>query len=370
MAGMTKTKAIAAGLAAMLLMMFVVSVMHMRNDDFRQFYRAASLAREHRDVYANPWYPPANGEPAVYLPFNRLPSYAWALQPLAALPYRQARIVWYALAGLAFCGCIWLFPAARYRLGAALALSLPVAVAISIGQDIGFVLLIALAAARLADNGRDFSSGLAASLMAIKASFLPAVAIVYLVRSRKGVSGFALGVLVQLAISFAFQGVSWVSEYRAQLQYSLAAFIPRWMPNLRSMTTSLSLPTPIYVAAVIAVYVWLWRICQTTTPAKAMLVALPVGMIASPQCFVYDAAACIPLLVLVSSTERFDGLLAAAALTPIPALLMMSDRGAPQIAGALFVASTIAGVARFARLEARENRFAPVLAVAASPSLG
>ena len=119
-------------------------------DDFRQFYRAASLAGTYESVFAHPSFSPATNTDGPYLPFNRLPSYAEVLRPLASLPYPIARWAWAVISSAAFLGCLWLLPVGRERLAISLAWSFPVAVTLALGQDIGLILLFALGAARSA----------------------------------------------------------------------------------------------------------------------------------------------------------------------------------------------------------------------------
>ena len=155
-------------------------------DDFRAFYRGATLMAAHERVYSHPFAFPDKHEDRQFLPFIRIPSYAAALLPFTALPYKAARNAWIALSILACFGCVWLVPSRRDRLSLALAFSFPLAYSFVLGQDIVLVLLIALAAARIYLSQREFAAGLTASLLATKVSYLPAVALVFLAKSRRG----------------------------------------------------------------------------------------------------------------------------------------------------------------------------------------
>jgi len=299
-----------------------------------------------------------------YLPYNRIPTYAAALRPLASLPYRAARRIWIAATVLAFLGCVWLSPLRRDHLAIALAFSFPVMITFSLGQDIGFVVLIVLAAARVYETDREFLAGLVASLLAIKLTYLPAVGLVFLAKSRRGSAGLAVGVTIQMALCFAAGGAGWLAEYLASLQKSSVAFEVRRMPNIRGVVTSLGLPDGVWLFCAIAVLIWLFVTCKRLRFSEALIVALALGLIASPYCFVYDAVVLVPLLAVVVSEVRidsWDGLLAGIALTPVPWLLLMTDGSATLLGGgALAVASALAGTLRF--LNTRRGTASPAAA--------
>src|SRR5579862_3188035 len=73
-------KQIGAWTAGVVLLVFAAGHILSQSDDFRQFYRAADLARTHERVYARPSFSPATNAEADFLPYNRIPSYALALQ--------------------------------------------------------------------------------------------------------------------------------------------------------------------------------------------------------------------------------------------------------------------------------------------------
>jgi hypothetical protein len=338
-------------------------------DDFRQFYRAATLAQTHQSVFAHPSFSPDKNADGGYLPYNRIPSYAAALRPLASLPYPAARRVWIGLTVLAFLGCIWLSPLRRDHLAIALAFSFPVAFTFALGQDIGFVVLIVLATARIYSSEREFLAGLVASLLAIKLTYLPATGLVFLAKSRRGTAGFALGIAIQLVVCFAVGGIGWPVDYLASLQRSALVFDVRLMPNIRAVTAFLALPEGVWLIGAIAIFIWLFRASKRLCFTDALLIALPLGLIASPYCFVYDAVVLVPLLASVVSLDSWDGLLTGVALTPVPWLLLMTDGSIPLLAGSLLtVASTLAAAARLLRLRDSAAPSGASIRTAISPS--
>jgi hypothetical protein len=325
-------------------------------DDFRQFYRAATLAGAHESVFSHPSFSPAANAEADFLPYYRIPSYALALRPLAALPYRYARMAWLGGIALAFAGCVWLWPMRRDRLALALAFSFPAAVAFRLGQDIGLLLLIALAAARIYSRNREFAAGLVASLLAIKLSCVPAVGLVFLAKSRRGSLGMATGLAVQFLVSLAWEGAGWPRRYLGLLSGSALRFDPRRMPNIRSLAVALGMPDSVWPAAGLILLAGLFFAARRLRFSDAMILALPLGVVASPYCFLYDAVAMIPLLVTVLSANSWQGRIAAAALTPLPYLLMMSENPVCGPAGGLIVVvSTLCAAVSFYRTHAQQG---------------
>jgi glycosyl transferase family 87 len=319
-------------------------------DDFRQFYRAASLARAHQSVFDRPTFSPATNSESYFLPYNRNPAYALALEPLASLPYATARRVWVVVISLAFMGCVWLFPGRRGQFAMALAFSFPVALTLYLGQDIGFTVLIALAAARVYSTDREFAAGLVASLTAIKFTYLPAVSLVFLAKSRRGSVGLAVGVALQLATSYAMEGVRWPSVYSAQIHRSFEIFAAV-MPNIRTLATLAGLPGAVYVIGGVLLMAWLWLACRRLSLPGALMVALALALIASPYGFAYDCVVIVPLAASVASLDSWEGMLAGSLLTPIPWFMILSP--GPVLAPAasvLVVISTLAATGRFLKM--------------------
>jgi hypothetical protein len=327
-------------------------------DDFVPFYRAATLASAQSSVYASPSWSPKNNAEGRFLPYLRTPSWAAAFLPLTALPYATARRVWIGVLVRAVCTCVPLFPAQRNRLAIALAFSFPLADTLIVGQDIVLVLLIVLAAARIFSVGREFLAGLVASLLGIKITYLPAAGMVFFAKSRRGTWGFLTGIAVQLAISFAVGGVGWPSEYLALLRNPLLDPEPTRMLNFREVASALSLPAAVYVIAGAALYVGFWFICKRLTLADGLVIALPLGLIASPHCKPYDAVVLIPLFVKVASLHSWEGILAYVGLTPVLYVMVLAGTPPIVLAGSsLVIVSTLAAALRLYRI-----RKAPVSA--------
>jgi glycosyl transferase family 87 len=312
-------------------------------DDFGPFYRAGGLVSAHRSVYSSPLWSPERAAVGRFLPYLRIPSYAAALTPLAALPYELARRVWIAALLIASFACVWLYPGERNRLAVALAFSFPLANALIVGQDICFVLLIVFAAARIFLSGREFLAGVVASLLCIKITFLPAAGVVFLAKSRRGTWGLLAGTVLQLAISFVAGGSNWPSEYFALLRNPLLDPEPARMLNIREITTTLGLPAAVYVIAGAALYVVFWFACKRFSMADGLAMALALGLIASPHSKPYDGAVLIPLFVIVVSRGSVVGAFAFLGLTPVLYLMVLMGSKPVMLAGcALVVALAVA----------------------------
>ncbi len=315
-------------------------------DDFGPFYRAAGLVSAHRSVYADPFSSPERATEGRFLPYLRIPSYAAALTPLAALPYETARRVWIAVLVIAVFGCVWLYPFERNRLAIALAFSFPLANALIVGQDISLVLLIVFGAIRIFSADREFLAGLVASLLCIKITFLPAAGMVFLAKSRRGTWGILTGTAIQLAISFIAGGVNWPSEYFTLLRNPLLDPEPARMLNIREITNTLALPGTIYVIAGVALYLIFWFACKRLSLATGLIIALALGLIASPHSKPYDGVVLIPLFVSVVSRSSLVGGLALLGLTPILYLMVLMGTRPVMLAGCMMLVALTLAAAR------------------------
>ncbi len=315
-------------------------------DDFRSFYRGARQVGTADGVYSHPTVLP-DRERGAYLPYIRIPSYALLLKPLTWLPYKTARRVWITLIVLAFAAMVPLFPSPRDRLAMALCWSMPVVYTVMLGQDIAFVIVIVLVAGRMMRSGeREFSAGLVASLLAIKPTYLLPVGLVFLAKSRRGTYGIALGTAIQLAVSFALEGSGWPFRFLSLLQHPKFDLEPRRMLNVRAIVASLSLPGELYIVASVALLAWLWISSRRMELTDALMVALPLGMIASPHSYVYDAVVLIPLFVR-KVPDSIGGLAVLIALTPLPYLALMTEKAPLLLAGSsVVVAATVIAVAQ------------------------
>jgi hypothetical protein len=327
---------IAIGLPGALLILAALATKPANVDDFRAFYRAAGLVQSAAGVYADP-----GNTPATFLPFLRLPSYAWMLRPLHALGYHNAHTVWIGILIAAFVLLPWMARERRSELALALCWSFPAAFSLVLGQDIALVALIALAAIRLHAAKREAAAGLAASLLFVKVTFLFPVALVFLIRSRRGFYALAAGMAMQMAACFALEGARWPLRYWAVLGNPLLDPEPRRMLSLRATLAPFPHGYAVFAVAAALAIGWLWFAAQHMGFTDAIRIALPLGLIASTHGYVYDAVVMIPLFVAVASLHNAAGRIALFGLTPIPYILLLGNDPAGVFIGS---ASVIAAV--------------------------
>ena len=326
-------------------------------DDFPAFYTAAQHPGA---VYATT----NSGIGGHFLPWLRIPSYAWILQPFGALPYGFARALWLVtIAGaLALFALLW--RGERRPVALALCWSFPVAFGFALGQDTGFVLLIAAAAVLLWQRNRFFLAGLCVAMLAFKITFLFALAIPFL-RSRRAALGIALGVAAQLGLSFLIEP-RWVSHYLAVLRSGALDPEPLKMISIRSLASALPYPAIAYALGFAGLMFWLSRIAMDAPIIDSVSSSLAIALIAAPHCYVYDGVLLIPLLARCASLETWPGRAALFGLSPLPflAILLGTTRAIPLLGVALLIFCTCvvlrhSVVIRRGEAPARQQRVCP-----------
>ena len=316
-------------------------------DDFPAFYTAAQHPGA---VYAST----NSSIGGHFLPWLRIPSYAWILQPFGALPYGVARVFWLITIAAALTLFALLWRGERGRVALALCWSLPVAFGFALGQDTGFVLLIAAAAVLLWQRNRFFLAGLCVSILAFKITFLFALAIPF-VRSRRAALGIALGVAAQLGVSFAIDP-GWIGQYLAVLRAGALDREPTKMIGIRSLASVLPHPEIAYVLGFAALMLWLWRIVLDAPIVDGVSSSLAIALIAAPHCYVYDGVLLIPLLARFASLDNWPGRAALCALSPLPflAILLGASRATELTGGALLIFCTCAVLQHSVRIRHAE----------------
>jgi hypothetical protein len=127
------------------------------------------------------------------------------------------------------------------------------------------------------------------------------------------------------------------------------------MLSVRAVAAGLSLPAGAFIVASVALYLAFWFISKRLSVADALILALPVALIASPHCYIYDAVVLVPLLARTASPDGWGGRLALIGLTPLPYLLVLSSAPPLLLAGSVtVVVSTVAAALRL--LEMREAK--------------
>lgn len=259
---------------------------------------------------------------ALFLPPIAVPF----LVPLLLIPQATAPIIWAAILFCALVGCVWLlaraYPEARARLPwlvGWLALSAPAAEAMRIGQLAPFLLLSLCGAQAILLSGRTLAAAAVLSLLFIKPQQMWPLVVFFLGARRYRL----LGMLV--LIGMALGCISWLMfGAEGYLQYlklvkdpaSLQLMRPEITPTIRGQlmlllgTTS---PVPNYVAEVglvlASVLIFLLgRRCAERVEwwELAMVGALPLGLLTSMHCHVYDLLLLCPaLLIMITNSAPF-----------------------------------------------------------------
>jgi len=97
------------------------------------------------------------------------------------------------------------------------------------------------------------------------------------------------------------------------------------------------------VIAGAALPVAFWFVCKRLRLADGLVIALALGLIASPHCKPYDAVVLIPLFVKVASLHSWEGILAYLGLTPMLYVMVLTGTPPIVLAGtSLVIVSTLA----------------------------
>jgi hypothetical protein len=287
-----------------------------QGDDFPTFYAAGKLSGT-GSLYD---YPALRAIERQYrvgafgLPFVRLPAQAWVLKPLAALPYRTARIVWLVATCAAAILFVFWWPAGRFDRRLALAAwFLPIANCILGGQDDVFSTLLGVAAARWLAAGRDSLGGFAIGSAFFKPNLGIGLAVFLLATRRWRAIGWAtVAALLQIAVSFLAEGTGWLRAY-SQGFFEVADPV---QPNLRGLAGMLPFGQ-IYAEIILAAIalVALWIASRRLDCFTSVALALATGLLTSHHANVYDITLAYPVVATAWTVSR------AARLFSIPLLL-------------------------------------------------
>lgn len=149
-------------------------------------------------------------------------------------------------------------------------------------------------------------------------------------RSARFLSGFFIGMLIILLISFAVAGVSWPGEYLRLLQKPELSPHVDGMPNLRGLFSGIprhSYFVITYALATVGVVILNWFVVfRTASREYAMAATCISGLLITPHAYPYDCALLIPSLVALGFGTRSLPVryLATLVLTPVFSLLLWS----------------------------------------------
>lgn len=323
--------AILTGLAFMTIATRVAFHSYIKND-FLQFRTGATYAGS-KDFY-NESSRAATQESLQQnqfpMPFVRLPFYALLLYPISILKYETSYILWQLFSVSTFVAASFFWRSIRGVVVLACVWSFPVAVALVRGQDIGLLLLLMSFAVFLFHKQRFWLSGAMFALLAIKWNIVLTLPLLIVGTRRPGLrGGFAAGILLLVAISFAVAGTNWPAEYfRIIMSPEVSPHI-KVMPNLAGLVGGLPLFPWSTLLGTLVVLALDWAVVRGNVTMEYKVAAtLASSILITPHVYSYDCALLIPLLVAVAyQTGRRDlRYVSVLLLTPTVYALLSSPR--------------------------------------------
>ena len=273
--------------------------------DFRQLYTAGYMVRSghERQLYdfdatekiQNQVVSPAEGA----LPFNHLAYESLLFAPFSFLKYRTAYVAFFLL-NLAL--LLTAFRTLRPYLGplaevwtflpaAAFACFLPVALALTQGQDSILLLALMIYATRALDRGGDLRAGVFVGLTLFKFQYGLPIALLFLVWRRwRFLLGFASTAAAVTGISLWLTGLDGFVCYLHSLTEMSSRFSstygarygirPDLMPNLRGLTQAVVHGSPfvtLAITAAVSAFVLIWAATKRPSLPLALLAAVLVS---------------------------------------------------------------------------------------------
>ena len=229
-------------------LLFIVSFLTVQNNrtifgtglggDWLAFYDAAHILNTHQPArlydlqyQAELYHQNLPGEsPQASLPFANAPFLAFALRPLAMLPYAGSFAIWTILSIAMFIAAIALacgaadLPREKFRFGLLLCLSFePLAMECIHGGQISAIAMLAMCLAIYFQlNSAKLLAGAMLSICIYKPTLLPIVILMLIASGQwRVLSGFFLGSILIIAISAMIFGTGpWMDYGRLLVQYA------------------------------------------------------------------------------------------------------------------------------------------------------
>jgi hypothetical protein len=256
--------------------------------------------------------------------YLRLPVFAFALRPLARLPYRQAYYVWQAILFTALAGFVALWPSrSRGLLLLAVCWSFPLMANFVNAQDVIFLVLFLLMAWRY-HASRPWVAGICFALCALKFHLFLLVPVLLIAQRKWRILAWGTAtLLVLLGASTAVSVSGWIPLFINIAFTSGANPYDYAMPNLHALVNGLPNALRWELAGdalVIAAVVWFASRSRFSLAFSATLIG---GLLISRHAYFSDALVLLPALLIVmcdvqSITLR---LLAGVLLSPLPFLV-------------------------------------------------
>jgi Glycosyltransferase family 87 len=236
--------------------------------------------------------------------FVRLPYFALAIWPLAKLPFSAALVIWRVLCAAAALLFVFTWPGSRWRALAVCAWSFPLLSAFVYGQDVPVLLLAVGASLLLLDRGHEFLGGVCLALGAAKPHlFVIWVLLIVVQRRWRTVLGLAAGGSTLLALSFFAGGLSWPRDFLRTVTGPNGSPNPERMINLHGASHLIHAPGWLEMLLAVAFFALLFRLCLRLPQSLSFSLALAAGVLLGGHSYLYDLALCIPLVLLLLSSD-------------------------------------------------------------------
>ena len=205
-----------------------------------------------------------------------------------------------------------------------LLISIPVLTSFANGQDVMIVLALSAAAVCLDEAERPWLAGLCLALCTIKFHlfvFTPLALLMH--RKWRFAASAAVGVALELAVSFAVAGWRWPLEYARFLSNPALHPTPYVPPNIAGIAGSL---VSVEIALTLAVGGLTAYLCRRAKSFPlAFTLCILAGLLVARHSYIQDYALLLLIPLFVQPESSFVRQLSIILLTPFPYFLLMAD---------------------------------------------
>ncbi|MEZ5402289.1 MAG: glycosyltransferase family 87 protein [Bryobacteraceae bacterium] len=309
---------------------------HAAHHDFLVFFTQGTIFAEgHADrLYDIPYVMEVQQRIApdkqLFIPPTRPAFYVPLLAPLGWMTIWPAFTVWLVVQGLGLAAFTW-WTKRRFGWGAVAALSFffPFAMGILNGQDISFLVLLALGSWLALERGRD---GLAGALLAgtlFKFHLLMLLAPAMLIRRKWRMFGaYAITGALEAAISVAIAGARPYIDMLTNGKIDTLSESPEMMPNIYAMLMNFGIDsTPARIVVVLAIAAVALFPRDVAGLSHGWFWAAAAGSILiTPHTYSYDISVLLPALLMLMQPEapKPAKWVAVASMTVIPYALTVA----------------------------------------------
>jgi hypothetical protein len=297
------------------------------HNDFMAFYTGGLLAGT-PELYSSAANRAVNEQLGFWMPgvqYLRLPYYATLLRPLAMLPYHSAYLVFQGACLTSALAFVFLNQRASRSAPWFLLISIPVLTSFANGQDVMIVLALSAAAVYLDQAGRPGFAGLCLALCTIKFHLFVFTPIALLMhRKWRFAASAALGVALELAISFAIAGRHWPMQYAEFLANPALHPAPYVLPNVYGIAGTSALLKAVLTLALVTFTVFLCLRAKSFPAAFTLCVF--AGLLVLQHSYIQDYALLLLIPSFLQPEANVVRQLSIVLLSPFPYFLLMLDR--------------------------------------------